>query len=506
MKLEDFLKYDEITIQCHDNPDADALASAYGLYCFFSDKGKQTRLIYSGRSEIQKSNLKLMIDHLTIPAVFIPASEAETTCVRGLLITSDCQYGAGNVTKFDAEHVAIIDHHRIEIDNVKDSLIISDMGSCSTIVWKLLLEAGYEVNDRNHLSTALYYGLMTDTNTFAEMQNPIDRDMQDALSFDKFEISRFVNSNISLSELEIAGVAMLRAMYNEDHDFAIIQSQPCDPNVLGLISDFLLQVDRVMTCVVFNEISAGIKFSVRSCTREVNASELAAFLAEDIGSGGGHTQKAGGFIQKKLYDDKIGDIRSETYFHKKMAEYFEKFELVYAEKYEADLTAMKKYQKKSLPIGYAKPIEFLPQGTPITVRTLEGDLDLIVDDKLVIMIGIQGEVYPNGLEKFEKSYVELNKKYYYCECVIGNRYEPTIKNRLTGEVIPIAEHARVCVPSGKVQIYAKPLDTYVKVFTAWDKEKYMMGKPGDYIAVRTDDMRDVYAIDKEIFAITYEEC
>ena len=105
-----------------------------------------------------------------------------------------------------------------------------------------------------------------------------------------------------------------------------------------------------------------------------------------------------------------------------------------------------------------------------------------------------------------KSYVELNKKYYYCECVIGNRYEPTIKNRLTGEVIPIAEHARVCVPSGEVQIYAKPLDTYVKVFTAWDKEKYMMGKPGDYIAVRTDDMHDVYAIDKDIFAITYEEC
>ena len=505
MKLEDFLKYDEITIQCHDNPDADALASAYGLYCYFSDKGKQTRLIYSGRSEVQKSNLKLMIDHLEIPAEFIVSSEAQNISFKGLLITSDCQYGAGNVTKFEAEHVAIIDHHRIEIDNIEDSLILSDIGSCATIVWKLLNEADYDISAKNHLSTALYYGLLTDTNNFSELQNPIDRDMQDDLSFDKFEISMFVNSNISLDELEVAGVAMLRAIYNEDYDFAIIKSQPCDPNILGLISDFLLQVDRIMTCVVFNEIPGGIKFSVRSCTREVSANELAAYLSEDIGSGGGHLQKAGGFIQQKLYDDKVGEIRSETYFQKKMAEYFERFELVYAEKYEADLSTMKKYQKKKLPIGFAKPIEFLPKGTPVTIRTLEGDLDMVVDDNLVVMIGIQGEVYPNSLEKFERSYNNLDKKYYYCECVIGNRYEPTIKNRITGEVIPIADHAKVCVPSGEVQIYAKQIDTYIKVFTSWDKEKYMMGKPGDYIAVRSDDMHDAYIIAQDIFPLTYEE-
>ena len=322
MRLDDFLKYNEITIQCHDNPDADALASAYGLYVYFLEKGKKTRMIYSGRTKIQKSNLSLMIEQLEIPIEYIPLEQAETMKVEGLLITADCQYGAGNVTLISAENVAIIDHHRIEIDNVDNSLILTDLGSCSTVVWKLLTEAGYEINDENHLSTALYYGLLTDTNTFAELQNPVDRDMQDSLEFDKFQISMFCNSNISLEELEIAGVAMLRAIYNEDHDFAIIKSQPCDPNILGLISDFLLQVDRVMTCVVFNEIPNGIKFSVRSCTKEVSASELAGFLAEDIGGGGGHIQKAGGFIQKKLYDEKVGGIRSETYFHKKMMNYF----------------------------------------------------------------------------------------------------------------------------------------------------------------------------------------
>lgn len=48
MKLSDLNKYETITIQCHDNPDADALASGYGLYCYFLSCGKQVRLIYSG--------------------------------------------------------------------------------------------------------------------------------------------------------------------------------------------------------------------------------------------------------------------------------------------------------------------------------------------------------------------------------------------------------------------------------------------------------------------------
>ena len=34
MRLSDFLEYNDIAIQCHDNPDADALASGYGVYVY----------------------------------------------------------------------------------------------------------------------------------------------------------------------------------------------------------------------------------------------------------------------------------------------------------------------------------------------------------------------------------------------------------------------------------------------------------------------------------------
>ena len=38
MILSDLIVYDDITIQPHDNPDPDALASALGLYKYFEDK------------------------------------------------------------------------------------------------------------------------------------------------------------------------------------------------------------------------------------------------------------------------------------------------------------------------------------------------------------------------------------------------------------------------------------------------------------------------------------
>ena len=39
MRLSDILKYNDIVIQCHDNPDADALASGFALYTFLKANG-----------------------------------------------------------------------------------------------------------------------------------------------------------------------------------------------------------------------------------------------------------------------------------------------------------------------------------------------------------------------------------------------------------------------------------------------------------------------------------
>ncbi len=504
MRLQDLEQFNPITIQCHDNPDADAIAAGFGLYCYFLEKGKDVRLVYSGKNKIQKSNLVLMIDMLEIPIEYIDAEQKEYC--KGLLLTVDCQYGAGNVTTLEADAVAIIDHHQIEIEDVAMSMIRPGLGSCSTLVWKMLSDAGYQVTDENGLGTALYYGLFTDTNQFSELHNPLDRDARDYIPFEQTMITTFRNSNLSLQELEIAGDAMRDYLYNGQHRFAVVQTRPCDPNVLGLISDFLLQVDKIDNSVVFHENQDGYKISVRSCVREVNASELAGFLTRDIGSGGGHYEKAGGFVSKRKFAKKYGDKNPEEYFMERMQLYYDSYELIYAKDYEADISDMRLYEKVKLPLGFVQTGDVLPVGTPITVRTLEGDMDLIVEEDIYIMIGIKGEVYPIRKEKFSRSYEVLEREYCFEEDVLENQYVPTLRNRETGENMLITSYAKCCAPTGQVRIYAKPITGGVKVFTAWDKGKYMLGQPGDYLAVRGDDFHDVYVIENKIFGKTYQEC
>lgn len=496
MRLSELTSYKDIIIQCHDNPDADALASGFALYSYFREKEIPCRFVYSGKNQITKSNLVLMMKELDIPISYV--SEIGEV---DLLITVDCQCGAGNSTLLTgASHVAVIDHHQTLADSFELSTIKSNYGSCSTIVWQMLLEEDFPVNSHPDIATALYYGLYTDTNQLSEIYHPADKDMRDSLEYNQSTIFRLIHSNISLNELQIAGYALTDFQYSDTYRFSVIMTNPCDPNILGVISDFALQVDTIDTCVVYNRLGRDYKLSIRSCVKEIRANELAEFLTDGIGSGGGHINKSGGFIFEKdflrLHPD--GDMNS--YLYHKMEEYYNSYDLIYAKEYDADLTTLKPYIKKNIPIGVVIASELLPQHTPILVRTLEGDLEITVTDTLYIMIGIQGEVYPIEKDKFEKSYQFIDGA-----PSIHTDYLPTIKNTINGHTYLLSKHIHTCVALGTTHIWAKELQRTCKVFTFWDESKYMLGKPGDYLAVRSDDLHDVYVIERNIFYKTYEE-
>ncbi len=497
-RLRDILDFSDIVIQCHDNPDADALASGFALSVYLKKHGRKARFIYGGKFPVSKSNLVLMIETLGIEVEYVTELQKPE-----LLVTVDCQYGESNVTRFEADNVAVIDHHQVSalLPNMND--VRSSYGSCSTVFYELFKSEEMDINEDENLATALYYGLMTDTNGFAEISHPADKDLRDLAKYRTSDIVLFKNSNLSREELSIAGEALRGAAYNDEYDYSIVESKPCDPNILGIISDMMLEVDSVKTCLVYSILPFGVKISVRSCVKEVKASELAGYIAAGLGGGGGHLVKAGGFLQKDLI------VQSGTPYEAaeikklladRMDRYFKESVIIYAGKKEADVSDFGKFTKMPVRVGYVKATMIEKPGTGLLIRTIEGDVDVEITEDLYIIIGVEGEIYPCNRKKFESSYTLSDEPYEF-----PGEYPPSVIDSENGTRFELIPLAKSCIAGGGGGIYAKKLDRRVKVFTSWDPDKYYLGVPGDYLAVRCDDLRDIYVIAGKIFDKTYTE-
>jgi len=497
--LRELLKFKDVVVQCHDNPDADAIASGWGVYCFFKKNNVPVRFIYGGKFAIQKSNLTLMLDTFDIPIEYVTKLDK----VPDLLVTVDCQYGEGNVERFEAKTIAVIDHHRVTSEIPKLSVVRSNMGSCSTIVWDLLKKEDFDVNENPDLATALYYGLLTDTNGFVELSHPLDRDLCDALKIKKSCITLFRNSNLSLNELKLAGEAMENCAYSEKYMYGYVEAKPCDPNILGIISDAFLEVHAVNSCLVYSILSFGVKLSVRSCVKEVKANELAEFLTEGAGSGGGHLDKAGGFLSRRGLE-KIGiEYDSEgisKYLHGLMEKYFSETEIIYTSEYDMALEECHLYRKNRLKLGYVDVTELAPVGTLTSIRTLEGDVDVVIEEGVYLMIGIDGEVYPIMKSTFENINEYGNEPYEF-----PGEYAPSVVDAQNGHSFSVVTYAKSCISKGNSKVYAKKLDHRVKIFTPWDEEKYYLGKPGDYLISHVENPKDISVVAGHIFTQTYTE-
>ena len=463
MRLADLARFSDIVIQCHDNPDADALASGFALRWYLERMGRQARFVYGGEHEISKSNLVLMNENLGINCEHVTSLEPPE-----LLVTVDCQYGESNVTEFAAANVAVIDHHQVSAVLPEFNEVRSNYGSCSTVLYEMLRAEGVDINEYRKVASAL-----------------------------------FRNSTLSIDELRIAGEALQNTIVDEARFYGIVEAGPCDSNILGIISDMFLEVDGVHSCVVYNTLPSGVKFSVRSCVKEVKASELASFLAENLGGGGGHLVKAGGFLKRDLLVRSGVNLSKESlrqFFTARMNEYFDTSEIIVAGDYRADLAEFAHYRKKMFHVGFVRVAEFAEPGRDIAIRTLEGDVDVTVTEDLYIILNVNGEIYPIHSDKFYRSYRVSDEPYVY-----PGEYPPNVINNADGERLPLLPLAHSCISIGGDGIYAREITGRVKIFTMWDRDKYYLGRPGDYLAVRVDDLSDVYVIEKNIFAKTYEK-
>lgn len=495
MQLSELLVYSEISIQCHDNPDPDTIAAGFVLYSYFEQFGKKVQLIYSGNRKITKPNIVMMVEVLKIPLEYKPNLER----VSGLLITVDCQYGAGNVTYIEADAVAIIDHHIQETPIIARQNIRSELASSATLVWDMLCNEGFDVNQYAEISTALYYGLFTDSSGFTELRHALDKDMRDSLKYNPILIRKLKNSIITLKELEIAGMALIRSSYNEANKYVMVRAQECDPNILGVISDFALQVDCVNVVIVYNETVQGIKYSVRSCVKEIMANELATFLSQDIGNGGGHKDKAAGFISRNRYDLRYRDLNADEYFLRKLTTYYQSYEMIYDSDYVFPDLEMKLYKKLPMPMGCIELEGIVPHEAPFFIRSQKEDITCMDSVNQVLIVDLEGQITLMQQEDFEKKFDIQSQTYN-----IPLNYFPRIRMSQTDQFIYLKNYTKECIAKSEKRVWAKALNKAVKLFSHNEDEHYTLGQVGDYLVIYQGEKTNMHIINKEQFERTFE--
>lgn len=511
MLLKRILNYNDIVIQCHDDPDADAIASGYALLKYLESKGKAPRLVYGGRRKVEKTSLLLMIEKLGIPLEYRPAPEGEAE----LLVTVDCRAGQRNVSPMPCRNLAVIDHHELAPGERLPDLheVRTDCGACASLVWTLLTQAGFPMESRL-LSTALYYGLYMDTQKFKGAEK-LDREMLDALRFDWDIILQLQSADLALQDFRTAGSAFANLRYHPDHRFASTPVDTCEPYMLGVVSDMMMDVQELDVCAAYCllEREQCVKVSVRCCKRKDRANELIHWLTRGMGNdGGGDRTKAAGRLPLPLLEEyrpgcdplhTAGELifqRLTDYFAmplRRLDPKAEEYGPQRAEEFCRGKAAL--YRKKKVPVGYVRSTELFPAGTEILLRMLEGDIIRQAALDLIVMIGVDGEIYYSTEENLRKNYDLTDSAF-----SAGREFlwTPKVYHAATKEIKLPAPYARMCVAKDGARVWAGQLDCRLEVLTGGN---WLLGEWGDWLICREDDHRDAYIIRNSIFRRTYEE-
>ena len=178
---------------------------------------------------------------------------------------------------------------------------IRKTGACST----LIAEYFYKTNTPMDASVAaaLAYGIKMDTADFIRGVTDLDLDMFTYVykRADVDKLKTMYHDVLELNDLQAYGAAIDNIYINDGVGFAWIPLD-CPDALIAIISDFILSLNVVDVSVVYAVRKDGIKFSVRSERKDVDAGKMVATVLKNCGSGGGHQEMAGGFIPKENID------------------------------------------------------------------------------------------------------------------------------------------------------------------------------------------------------------
>lgn len=290
----------KILIMCHNNPDPDCLASAFGLMVLFQKAFKRKVTIAYG-GIIGRAENRQFLRRLKIPLTHVQDISFQYYSVICLV---DTQPGTGNnslPTRVKAQ--VVIDHHPFKKETGKCDYfdVRPKYGSSATIVHEYLKK--YNVPIDKKLATALFYGLKTDTNNFIRSMTAADISAFNSL-FPKVALK-------TLGAIERPAIPknyysnLVRTLQNSRLFQDVLVSHLGslqNPDGVAEMAEFLLRMENIRWTLCLGEYQDVMYLSVRTSRRGWYAGTIASKMLKGLGSGGGHEKTAGGQVNLSDYD------------------------------------------------------------------------------------------------------------------------------------------------------------------------------------------------------------
>lgn len=288
----------------HDNPDPDALASAFALAHLLGERlGIEATVAFSGVIGRAENRAMLKVLELApVPLTMISFDDFEAIALV------DTQPGTGNNSvPADRPVQVVIDHHPAKGTALEDAFwdIRPEFGSTATILLEYLRAASIDLPVR--LATALFYALKSETQDLGREASEPDRkayfqllvraDMRAVARIQRARVPReyFGFFRTAIDRAEIRGPVVIT-------DLGVVPS----PDIVAEIADFLLRLQQIGWSCCLGRHENSVLVSLRTSDPEAHAGRLIRAAVAGLGTAGGHGTMAG--AQVPVSDRNVDEV------------------------------------------------------------------------------------------------------------------------------------------------------------------------------------------------------
>lgn len=285
---------DELVILMHNDPDPDAIASAWGIQMLLAaELGINPRLAYGGI--IGRAENRALVQEIQVELTHVDRLNWQT--VRGAILVDTQERATNHALPPHVPPVAVFDHHQRILPNQRTPFrdVRSDYGATSTLVTEYLVAAN--LSPTPALATALFYGIKTDTRGLARRATDCDAWAYMILLplMDRTLLAAIEQARVPRAFFQVLNDALARTVLYDNVVLASLGDM-LRPDMAAEMADVLSRLDNADWVICMGRYRAHVVLAVRTSLPQANAARLVQQVVGDLGGAGGHTHMAGGRV------------------------------------------------------------------------------------------------------------------------------------------------------------------------------------------------------------------